>query len=924
MTWIKPDTSYWNEKFAAWWHDPIDKALAIPGHEDRAADYLRAFGIDRPNDAFWRKADAIAAGFERGQVPTYSPVAEKNGAVDYARNPLLTHPTSQKGLLAIEGPLPHIDEVSSAVLEFLKKTIDTKAGEGGYAEKFANDEHRFAQARFLYTHLVMRFALAENDVGGLGALWHRLPADSRFPDHTIWQHNALCSAIYSSMKLSERQGEVGLLVFSITPVQAFIARARKLRDFWTGSVLLSWLAFAGLRWVMDNLGADHVIYPSLVDQPLVNAWLETEWHVSGHLQPRIWKNAPRDIASLPNKFLVLIPGNKATDIGAELERTVREAWGELTEMTAAHLVAKLSLADVEAAHIRKIFKRQNENFWQCQWAASRLAGLADEEELSKLLHESSFKAQLEFLNNFRGIFEARQYSLEDAGYGVLYSTTHSLVQTTLAVEKMRRRNDRAEEPGEKCQICGEFEVLHTTPWQAEMTARKYAENLRTFWKGLKDEQAGDVDVKEFERLCSICAVKRLLPKIIDKTNHPLAGVLGGVTGFPSTTEMALHHYFQRKDIEDRERRRQIAQALFQSEESDSVRGEDIKNSDKYFAILIMDGDNMGMLINGQTIASAWEGIMHPEIVARLKSKGFDQPYRASWARVFNSDGNGLRPTRLVTPAIHTAISEALGDFSLYGVPEIVGRHGGRLVYAGGDDVCAFLPIRTALSAAREIKEYYASLYRLIAADRKSMPLRESWQPTPGKLSVNLGSGDGISISAAILICHHKESLAQMIDHAHRLLSVEAKGKAGRNACTVELRKRNGGARVFTRKWAAEEDWNAFSGLIKSAGGVNREVSHSLLYRLESLRPGIEAILGSGAGAKERLISLISSQIERSGLKGKQDGQTRDRVQESKQKEKMAKMIAQIVWDQGNPEAPFKPEGLMIAAFLGGGEDDGMV
>ena len=50
MSWTKPDTSYWNEKFAAWWHDPIEKVLSIPGHEDRAAVYLLTFGIDRPND----------------------------------------------------------------------------------------------------------------------------------------------------------------------------------------------------------------------------------------------------------------------------------------------------------------------------------------------------------------------------------------------------------------------------------------------------------------------------------------------------------------------------------------------------------------------------------------------------------------------------------------------------------------------------------------------------------------------------------------------------------------------------------------------------------------------------------------------------------------------------------------------------------
>jgi CRISPR-associated protein Cmr2 len=47
MTWTKPDISYWNNKFAAYWHDPIDKVLSIQKHEERAAAYLQIFGIDR-------------------------------------------------------------------------------------------------------------------------------------------------------------------------------------------------------------------------------------------------------------------------------------------------------------------------------------------------------------------------------------------------------------------------------------------------------------------------------------------------------------------------------------------------------------------------------------------------------------------------------------------------------------------------------------------------------------------------------------------------------------------------------------------------------------------------------------------------------------------------------------------------------------
>ncbi|MDP2268369.1 MAG: type III-B CRISPR-associated protein Cas10/Cmr2, partial [Deltaproteobacteria bacterium] len=385
MTWQKPDTSYWNNKFAAWWHDPIDKVFGIQKHEDRAAEYLQVFGIDRPNDEFWKMADGIAAGFERGQVPSYNADGNKNGAVDFDRNPIITHPASgDEGSLKIVGMDATPANIHVAAMEFLKKNIGMEAGKGDYAARFEKDPSRFAVARFLYTHLVLRFALAEQNIGGLGALWHRVPADSRFPDHSIWQHNALCSAISSCIELGGSEEEAGLMVFSITPVQGFIARSRKLRDFWTGSVLLSWLAFEGLRWVMENLGADHVLYPSLIDQPLVNAYLEKEWEVSGAFMPEILKGQASGIASLPNKFLFLIPLGKAEEIAAELEKAIAGKWEKLAQMTLDYLADKKNMSVEERNYLTALFTRQTSHFWDFQWATARLADNDDKTGIQDL------------------------------------------------------------------------------------------------------------------------------------------------------------------------------------------------------------------------------------------------------------------------------------------------------------------------------------------------------------------------------------------------------------------------------------------------------------------------------------------------------------------------------------------------------------
>ncbi len=906
MTWKKPDTSYWNNKLAAWWHDPVDKVFGIQRHEERAAEYLQVFGIDRPNDEFWKIADAIAAGFERGQVPSYSANNKENGAVDFVVNPVITHPTSAttEGLKII-GEFKQVDEIHNAALDFLKKTIGTKLGKGDLAAEFKNDEERFAVARFFYTHFVLRFALAEQDIGGLGALWHRLPADSRFPDHSIWQHNALCSAISSCIELGGGPEQVALMVFSITPVQGYISKARKLRDFWAGSVFLSWLAFEGLRWVMENLGPDHVLYPSLIDQPLVNEYLKREWKVSGKFTPRIWREQNNGIASLPNKFLFLVPFGKVEEIASEIERVISDQWKQLSVMTINSLLDEKNFTEEERKHLAHMFSRQTENFWEFQWASARLADSDDKAAIETLMDESYWRNQFEYLVAITPILNNRGYSLKDNSRGVLYSTSHSIVQSALAAEKSRRTVTRKAEPGEKCQMCGEFEALHGTPWQGEK-ASEYKENIDNFWQRF----SGDDDFKENEHLCAMCFIKRYAPRVLKKSNgHILQQIFRNAESFPSTTMMALTGYFERNNISNAAERQNIADRLYESKTDEvSVNGRGkITNTDKYYAILMMDGDNMGKLVSGETIASTWKSIMHPQIVRRLTSNDFIDPYRAVWTKIYDDENLNKR---LVTPAIHAAISESLGDFSMYGVAPIIDKYNGRLIYAGGDDVCAFLPFGNALFAAREIQEYYTSTFRLINMKGDSTAISGEWTPQPGKMSINLGKGDDISISAAILICHHKESLTRMIEEAHNILDREAKEKAGRNACVVELKKRHGGSRFFTRKWTDKESWNAFEKIGTLTMHEGRRLSRSLLYRLETMRDGIEAIINSNERSDENLIAFIAKQVERSGLKLK-----------DVEKKAIAQSIARIVWDKQDSKRPFNPEGLLVAAFMGGEDEN---
>ena len=58
--------------------------------------------------------------------------------------------------------------------------------------------------------------------------------------------------------------------FSLGPVQAFVAQARRTRDFWAGSFLLSYLSAVAMRSVQNQAG-DHVIVFPEMDEKLMIA-----------------------------------------------------------------------------------------------------------------------------------------------------------------------------------------------------------------------------------------------------------------------------------------------------------------------------------------------------------------------------------------------------------------------------------------------------------------------------------------------------------------------------------------------------------------------------------------------------------------------------------------------------------------------------
>ncbi len=252
-------------------------------------------------------------------------------------------------------------------------------------------------------------------------------------------------------------------------------------------------------------------------------------------------------------------------------------------------------------------------------------------------------------------------------------------------------------------------------------------------------------------------------------------------------------------------------------------GHEESGSDRYFAILALDGDEMGKWISGSKA---------PNIGECLSPKAFEY--------YSETVGDLLEKPRAVTPSSHLQFSEALGNFALHAAQRTVEAFNGRLIYAGGDDVLAMLPATEALACARALRAAFRgesalsemALGKVVgegasrASDRCSRVFDTEHvgyirlHPDSGAVSGDeagllsdpvkfhaLVPGPASDVSAGIAIAHFKSPLQDAVKAA-RLAEKRAKrdaadGGLGRSAVAISLLKHSGEILEWGCKWGAQ-------------------------------------------------------------------------------------------------------------------------
>jgi CRISPR-associated protein Cmr2 len=853
------DYTHWHAKLAAWTHDPAEKALVLlrdpAGHEWGTAADLREMlfaqrAIPDALSAVVRQADHWASAADRPQWPrdaregTYPAWAQ----VRFTEQPVLRHPLS--------GEAFDLGKLSDVGVEEIKELSLT------HFRKLAGADQDARKRALAF----WRFGPVLREDSGLGEFWGLLPADTRVPDHTIWQHLDLTAAFAGAL-FADPEGNPALLTVSLGPVQDFIAQARTTSDLWAGSHLLSRIAWEAMKVVCDRFGPDAVLFPQL---GLPSEWFEDE----------PWARAATDAnplfaAALPNRFVALVPAAAAEGLGEVITRAVRDWVIERADAALDYLLDRAPFPG-EATVAREQIRAQLDGFPEVHWAAvpwqpfvQEREGRAPEtaplrEALSVFYPEG---AGVGFLDSRPWKLLSRELTVEGHRFyipnpGTLYPALYDLLDRAQAASKSVRAFRQLPQEGYRCSLCGEREWLSGERGNPEERTGLFAapgKRVDTLWTRVQ----GTGLARKGEHLCAPCTLKRVWPNLfaheageavgrnagerVDRfvvSTHAMAlatpidrlleqwgpdgeAVLAELSckhdivtqDRPAALPASLHRRIQRTvDASSASILKRLPSALDRLRDADdrspmdqALKGlfGDDGRPETYYALILMDGDRMGAWISGQgtegeSYRLPFAETWHPQVREALKAR-----HREGDLATYMAE------RRPVSPARHMAISSALNGFALHVVRHIVEEEGkGKLIYAGGDDVLAMVSVDDLLRVMFLLRLAYGGLFpveprgkeqarTLLGLSGDRFDLRRGHVRLYGRLHRMMGHRATASMGA--VVAHHQAPLGAVLRQL-RAAESRAKDEGGRDAFAIHLLKRSGGAVRLVSPWLARSPW----------------------------------------------------------------------------------------------------------------------
>lgn len=479
-----------------------------------------------------------------------------------------------------------------------------------------------------------------------------------------------------------------LFLFTIGPVQSFISQARKTQDLYSGSYLLSHLCRTAGKKAQEFAGQD-TIFPNL-ENP-----------------------------SIPNRFIIQF--NTDQDflrIGKEIENSVHSE----IEQIANTILNKMNLDS--PYH----FYEQLRHYFSVNW----------------LFHP-----------------------IDDKGYGHAYQE----IERLLGAIKNVRQFEQLQETGRKCSLDGQYNALFYKPRLNGRPLVYIEKNYNGSGDPIKIPH-NDMRIQAGEGLSAVSFLKRFLKEAdqLFSNKYPIDNK------FPSTAEIALSEtieqlkripegnvlldkyknhfekhsykfdhqlffeenitteYFRKNELErcvdDISQIRNCLKKLYQLAKNNSL------SFNKYYALLMFDGDSMGEWLSGKRNKTEKE--------------------------------NSLED-------FHHELTKLLGQFAEYSNKYLqIPR--GKTVYAGGDDFLGFVNLTHLFEVLRHLRQ---------AFDKQ--------------IDVSEYSDQTMTFSAGVVIAHYKTPLSEVLKWT-RKMEKTAKDMQNKNAFAVAVMKHSGEVEQTVLPW----------------------------------------------------------------------------------------------------------------------------
>lgn len=452
-----------------------------------------------------------------------------------------------------------------------------------------------------------------------------------------------------------------LLAISVGPVQEFIAAARRTRDLWLGSHLLSEISRAVAQSVEGNGGK--LIFP-----------------------------ASSGAENVANVILAELPSGEPREVAAKAKQAAQKRWLDFAgeaHREASGVVRK----DIWDDQVNDVIE------FYAAWVARTSDYRADRGSLMRLL--AGRKNCRDFLPA-KGRAGVPKSSLDGQRESVLKDPARERWP-----ERVRARLRIRE--GEQLDVVGLVKRVAEGNRPYPSVSRVAADP----WV------RGNSAAHAFVELINAC--QQFPPSVLHRLDEQAFPQFKDFPFEGTAVYVSRHHEWEEEiDGEDSVTISDLKDAL-----------EELPEPNPYLAVLVADGDKMGAAISA-----------------------------------------------LASPDEHRAFSTTLAGFA-NSARTIVNNHNGVLVYAGGDDVLAFLPVDRCLSCARKLHDDF------------SQRLAKYGHPT---------------LSVGIAIGHFMENLEDLLDYgrdaekdAKKVVDAKDSSKS-KNALAVHLHKRGGAPIKIASRW----------------------------------------------------------------------------------------------------------------------------